>query len=207
MSREWEVTTSRGTARVLLDAAESPWCRLVLGHGAGGGAAASDLETLARRLPALGVSVWRVEQPWRLAGRRVAPAPSVLDDAWAQVVQTVPRDLPLVLGGRSAGARVACRTSDALRAVAVVALAFPLHPPGRPERSRADELLAVQVPTLVVQGLSDAFGAPGEFPTAPQLRMVEVAGDHALRADPDAVASAVAQFLTAAVRPTPPDPK
>jgi hypothetical protein len=169
--------------------------------------AASDLEVLALRLPALGVSVWRVEQPWRVAGRRVAPAPSVLDDAWAQVVQTVPRDLPLVLGGRSAGARVACRTSQALMAVAVVALAFPLHPPGRPERSRADELLAVQVPTLVVQGLSDAFGAPGEFPTAPQVRMVEVAGGHEHSADPDAVASAVAQFLTAVVRPTPPDPK
>ncbi len=196
MTRVWDVPTSRGVARVHLDQAEQPRCRLVLGHGAGGGVAAPDLVALAERLPTLGVAVWRVEQPWLVAGKRIATSPSVLDDAWTQVVATVPRDLPLVVGGRSAGARVACRTAGPLGAVAVVALAFPLHPPGRPERSRADELASVPVPTLVVQGRSDPFGRPAELPPSPNVRVVAVAGDHALRGNLDTVTAAVAEFLT-----------
>lgn len=195
MSSTWEVVTPRGIARVHAADATSPRRLLVLGHGAGGGVEAPDLAAIASALPPLGTSVWRVEQPWRVAGKRVAPAPSTMDEAWLTVVATVPDGLPVVLGGRSAGARVACRTATALRAVAVVALAFPLHPPGRPERSRGFELDAVSVPTLVVQGVSDAFGRPDDIPTAVGRQVVAVPGDHSLRADVGAVTAAVARFL------------
>jgi predicted alpha/beta-hydrolase family hydrolase len=180
--------------------AAAPTCRLVLGHGAGGTLATTspDLEVLARGLPSVGCSVVLVDQPWRVAGRRVAPAPSRLDEAWTAVLDALPRDVPLVVGGRSAGARVACRTAALTGAVAVLALAFPLHPPGRPERSRAGELLAVAVPTLVVQGRSDAFGRPDELPVSPGVTVVPVDGDHALRADPPAVLAAVVRFLVEA---------
>lgn len=191
------VTTTQGPARVRERAATEPACRLVLGHGAGGSLStvSPDLHVLADGLPPLGCSVLLVDQPWRVAGRRVAPAPARLDDAWLQVLDGLPRDLPLVVGGRSAGARVACRTAASSGAVAVVALAFPLHPPGRPERSRADELLGAGVPTLVVQGRSDAFGRPDELPRAAGLVCAAVDGDHALRADAPAVLAAVAGFL------------
>jgi len=190
-----EVATEAGVARVHVDERARPRLRVVLGHGAGGGVSAPDLVALAERLPSVGVGVWRVEQPWRVAGRRVAPAPRTLDRAWLQTLAAAPRECPLVVGGRSAGARVACRTAAAVQAKAVVALAFPLHPPGRPERSRADEL-DVDVPLLVVQGTSDAFGTPEEFPTAPARTVVPVPGDHALRRDLDAVVAAVTTFLT-----------
>jgi predicted alpha/beta-hydrolase family hydrolase len=195
MSVVWQVETSRGTTRVHADQAAVAQRLLVLGHGAGGGVEAPDLVAIADALPALGTSVWRVEQPWRVAGRRVAPAPRTLDDAWLQVLATAPDDLPLVLGGRSAGARVACRTAGALGAAGVVALAFPLHPPGRPEKSRASELDAVEVPVLVVQGLRDAFGRPDEIPAASGRRVVAVPGDHGLRTDVGAVVDAVATFV------------
>lgn len=195
MSSVSEVDTSRGTARIHADDAAAPRRLLVLGHGAGGGVTAADLLALAEALPASGTSVWRVEQPWKVAGRRVAPAPSSLDDAWLQVLARVPDGLPLVLGGRSAGARVACRTASRLGAHAVVALAFPLHPPGRPEKSRAAELTSVEVPTLVVQGRSDPFGRPEEIPTAAHRRVVGVAGDHSLSTDLDGVRAAVASFV------------
>jgi uncharacterized protein len=141
---------------------------LVLGHGAGGGIEARDLAALAAGLPSEGVSVILVEQPWRVAGRRVAGPPAQLDKAWRAViadpaVSTAAQAGRLVTGGRSAGARVACRTAAEVGAQAVVALAFPLHPPGRPERSRADELLGAGVPTLVVQGERDPFGGPAEL--------------------------------------------
>lgn len=132
---------------------------LALGHGAGGGVDAWDL--LAARAAALDLG-WRVvlvEQPWRLRGARVADAPSRLDQGWLEVLQTL-RAKTLVVGGRSAGARVACRTSAELGAAGVVCLAFPLHPPGRPEVSRLPELLLPTVPVLVVQGERDAFGVP-----------------------------------------------
>ena len=134
--------------------------RLVLGHGAGGGIDAPDLLAARAAARALGLQVVRVEQPWRVRGRRVAEAPARLDAAWRAVVAELGLGGPLVLGGRSAGARVACRTAEELAAVAVLALAFPLTPPGRPDRSRAEELRRPQVPRLVVQGERDGFGLP-----------------------------------------------
>ncbi|MEV8348329.1 alpha/beta family hydrolase [Streptomyces niveus] len=138
---------------------------LAVSHGAGGGIEARDLQALAVTLPALGVTVALVEQPWRVAGKKLAPAPKTLDTGWRALWPALAKPgLPVVAGGRSAGARVACRTARELGAHAVLALSFPLHPPGRPEKSRADELLAAGVPTLVVQGGNDPFGKPAEFP-------------------------------------------
>ncbi|MFF9123739.1 alpha/beta family hydrolase [Streptomyces sp. NPDC014889] len=173
------VGTEAGEARVTWHRA--PGARLVLavGHGAGGGVEARDLQALARTLPGHGVTVALVEQPWRVAGKKVAPAPRTLDTGWRGLWPTLTRPgLPVVAGGRSAGARVACRTAAGLGAHAVLALSFPLHPPGRPEKSRADELLDAGVPTLVVQGGNDPFGNPAEFPEG-SYRLVEVPyGDH-----------------------------
>ncbi|MEE1938855.1 alpha/beta family hydrolase [Streptomyces sp. TRM 70361] len=170
--------TPAGAARVVWHRAARPRLVLALGHGAGGGVGARDLRALARELPARGITVALVEQPWLVAGKRLAPAPRTLDTGWRAVWPALIRDgLPVVSGGRSAGARVACRTAGELGARAVLALAFPLHPPGRPERSRAPELLGAGVPTLVVQGGRDPFGRPGEFPAG--VRVVEVPGaDH-----------------------------
>jgi len=139
---------------------------VVLGHGAGGGIETIDLVALSLSLPLRGYEVVRVEQPWRVAGRKVAPRPEVLDRAWLDLLRGEEflegRHRHLVLGGRSAGARVAARTASVLHAHGVVALAFPLHPPGKPERSRQDEL-PKNLPTLVIQGERDAFGRPHEF--------------------------------------------
>jgi predicted alpha/beta-hydrolase family hydrolase len=174
---------------LLVDHAGRPEALLVLGHGAGGGPDAPDLALLARRLPEVGVTVVRVEQPWRLAGRRIAVAPPKLDEAWLEIVpllvETWP-DLALFAGGRSAGARVACRTSRALGVRGVVCLAFPLHPPGRPDRSRAAELLAPEVPRLVLQGSRDTFGSAEDVRRAaagrPEVRVVELPdADHSFR--------------------------
>jgi predicted alpha/beta-hydrolase family hydrolase len=161
---------------------------------------APDLLALAQALPAGGTEVWLVEQPWRVAGRRVAPAPATLDEGWVQVLADAPRDLPLLVGGRSAGARVACRTALATGAAGVVALAFPLHPPGKPEKSRASELTSAGVPVLVVQGASDPFGRPDEVvshvPESSRRQVVSVTGDHSLRSDTSAVVAAVAGFVS-----------
>jgi predicted alpha/beta-hydrolase family hydrolase len=174
------IATPHGTARLVQRRSESPWATLVLTHGAGGGIDSPDLLALARRLPAKGISVALVEQPWRVAGRRVAPAPRILDEGFAAALQGLRPRTPMIVGGRSAGARVACRTGRRLGAVGVLALAFPLHPAGRPERSRAGELLGSGIRTLVVQGECDALGTPYEFP--PQLPMVVVPGaDHEFR--------------------------
>ncbi|MET9430293.1 alpha/beta family hydrolase [Streptomyces sp. NPDC003036] len=178
------VPTGVGDARITWYAAEGD-ARLVLalGHGAGGGVEARDLQALAASLPAAGVTVALVEQPWRVAGKKLAPAPKTLDAAWRDLWHAlrVP-GLPIVAGGRSAGARVACRTARELGARAVLALSFPLHPPGRPENSRAQELLGAGVPTLVVQGGNDPFGKPAEFPEGREegrYELVEVPyGDH-----------------------------
>lgn len=176
------VETPVGEARVHVAPARRPRVTLVLGHGAGGGIEARDLAALARELPPLGITVLRVEQPWRVSGRKVAAAPAVLDRGWLAVLEAVTVQGRLVVGGRSAGARVACRTARAVGATAVVALAFPLHPPGRPEKSRAEELLGAGVPTLVVQGDRDAFGGPGALPRRPGLTVVAVpGGDHSMR--------------------------
>ncbi|MFJ8152406.1 alpha/beta family hydrolase [Streptomyces sp. NPDC094468] len=159
------VGTEAGDARVTWHEARRARLVLALGHGAGGGVEARDLRALAAALPGHGVSVALVEQPWRVAGRKVAPAPRTLDAGWRGVWPALAAPgLPVVSGGRSAGARVACRTARELGAAAVLALSFPLHPPGRPEKSRAAELLGAGVPTLVVQGGKDPFGKPAEFP-------------------------------------------
>lgn len=160
---------------------------LLLGHGAGGGPQASDLALLARRLPPLGVTVVRVEQPWRLAGRKIAVRPPMLDEAWLELVgpgsEPLWGGLPVLSGGRSAGARVACRTAATTGVVGVVCLAFPLHLPGRPERSRGPELMTPAVPRLVLQGSRDTFGSTDEVRAAvgadPLVRVVELPGaDH-----------------------------
>jgi predicted alpha/beta-hydrolase family hydrolase len=200
------VDTPLGPARVLR---REPAARvrgsLVLGHGAGGGIASPDLTAVSDAACAAGWRVLGVEQPWRVAGTRIAPAPPRLDLAWAAVLDRLRDDElltgPLVLGGRSAGARVACRSASAQGAAGVLALAFPLHPPGRPEKSRAGELALVDVPLLVVQGETDAFGGPAEVAAAaPHAQVQAVAGDHALKKDVAAVASAVVAWL-AAVEP------
>lgn len=173
------VDTEAGIARITWRPALEPRLLLALGHGAGGGIEARDLRALAAALPAQGVSVALVEQPWRVAGKKLAPAPKTLDTGWRGLWPVLAASgLPVVAAGRSAGARVACRTASGLGARAVLALSFPLHPPGRPEKSRKDELLASGVPTLVVQGGNDPFGRPAEFPPG-QYRIAEVPhGDH-----------------------------
>jgi predicted alpha/beta-hydrolase family hydrolase len=176
------IDTPVGEARVEIRRGTSSRLTLVLGHGAGGGIAARDLEALAGALPARGVTVVRVQQPWHVAGRRVAAPPPTLDVAWLAVLAELDVQGPLVVGGRSAGARVACRTATAVGAVGVLALAFPLHPPGRPDKSRLPELTGAGVPALVVQGERDAFGGPAAFPSdgAFVLRRVPFA-DHSMR--------------------------
>ena len=196
-----EVETPHGRANAHLHPADKPRAALVLGHGAGGGVDARDLVTVTEVALSEGVSVALVEQPYRVAGRR-SPAPArQLDAAWTAVVDELAtgalRGLPLVVGGRSLGARVACRTAQATGAVAVLCLAFPLQPPKRRNAAAASpdrlhELDAVQVPTLVVQGAKDPFGMP---PRGKRRTVVEVPGDHSLRTDLDAVADAVRAWL------------
>ena len=173
------IETDAGTARITWHTAKKARLVLAVSHGAGGGIEARDLQALAAVLPGHGVSVALVEQPWRVAGKKVAPAPKTLDVGWRGIWAAVVKPgLPVISGGRSAGARVACRTATELGAAAVLALSFPLHPPGRPEKSRAGELLGAGVPTLVVQGGNDPFGKPAEFPKG-DYELVEVPyGDH-----------------------------
>lgn len=173
------VETDAGRARITWLTAPAPRLLLALGHGAGGGIEARDLKALSAALPAHGVSVALVEQPWRVAGKKLAPAPKTLDTGWRGLWPALAAPgLPVVAGGRSAGARVACRTAAELGARAVLALSFPLHPPGRPEKTRAGELLGCGLPTLVVQGGNDPFGKPAEFPPG-DYRITEVPyGDH-----------------------------
>jgi predicted alpha/beta-hydrolase family hydrolase len=177
--------------------------RLVLGHGAGGLRWTEDVLAVRDAAAARGWVVDLVDQPWRVAGRRVGPAPAALDAAWLAVLEGAPPGEgsgPLVLGGRSAGARVACRTAAVLGADAVLALSFPLHPPGRPERSRADELARPSVhgiPVHVVQGRADPFGTPAEVRSVlpPGATVAEVPGNHSLGRAATAVAAAAATFL------------
>jgi uncharacterized protein len=193
-----EVESPSGSARIRLQAADGARAALLLGHGAGGGVESPDLVAARDVAAAEGVSVGLVEQPYRVAGRR-SPAPArQLDAAWVAVAGRLRerelRGLPLLVGGRSLGARVACRTAVLVDAVAVVCLAFPLQPPRRsdPAPSRLAELDAVAVPTLVVQGSRDPFG----IPPAGRLRtVVEVPGDHSLKADLPAVSAAVQSWL------------
>ena len=195
-----EIDTPHGKARAHLHDAVRPRGALVLGHGAAGGIGARDLKAVADEARSGGVSVALVEQPYAVAGRR-SPAPArQLDAAWTTVVDHLRtgelRGLPLVVGGRSSGARVACRTAAESGAVAVLCLAFPLHAPGRAPtaavKTRLPELDAVAVPTLVVQGDRDPFGMP---PAGPRRSVVTVPGNHTLRGDLEAVAAAVGAWL------------
>jgi hypothetical protein len=196
-----DVETASGPARIHLRLVDDPVAALVLGHGAGGGIAAKDLLAATRVALALGVSVALVEQPYRVAGRRSPPRAPHLDAAWTAIgahlqAHELP-GLPMIVGGRSSGARVACRTADALAAAGVLCLAFPLQPAARSTGTQAPtrlpELDAVRVPVLVVQGARDPFGMP---PPGPQRTVVEVAGDHGLKADIAAVGDAVRTWLT-----------
>ena len=197
-----EIETSRGLARTHLHAAPQPLGALVLGHGAGGGVAARDLLAVTQAALARRFSVALVEQPYRVAGRRAPPAAAQLDRAWIEVVAELCgaelRGLPLVVGGRSAGARVACRTAADTQAVGVLCLAFPLlrrpRADGAAARSRIDELAAVSVPTLVIQGERDPFGIP---PRGERRTVVVVRGNHALTSDLEAVARAAGEWLSA----------
>jgi predicted alpha/beta-hydrolase family hydrolase len=200
-----EVDTPHGRAHVYLHGVDEPRAALVLGHGAGGGVAARDLVAATEAARSEGLSVALVEQPYRVAGRR-SPAPArQLEAAWIAAVDHLAagelRGLPLVVGGRSLGARVACRTVEATGAVAVLCLAFPLRPPrraGKPASpDRLNELDAVTVPTLVVQGERDPFGIP---PAASRRTVVRVPGDHSLRTDLEAVTAAVRGWLPGVVR-------
>ncbi|HKE52477.1 MAG TPA: alpha/beta family hydrolase [Actinomycetes bacterium] len=174
------IGTPVGPARALPNTAPDPIATVVLGHGAGGGLQAPDLVVVARELPRRRISVVLVEQPWRVAGRKVSAPPATLDRAWLAVLEELRIGTRLVVGGRSAGARVACRTALATGARGVVALAFPLHPPGRPQQSRVAELTGAGVPVLVVQGTRDLFGGPSEFPPGTELRPVDDA-DHGFK--------------------------
>jgi len=189
------VATPSGPARVHRSP-DADGGLLVLGHGAGGGVETPDLLAVRAAAATAGWTVARVEQPYRVAGRR-APAPAGhLDAAWTAVIAELRREggRRLVVGGRSSGARVACRTAAAVGAEAVVCLAFPLRPPQRPERSRADELLGVTVPLLVVQGERDPFGRPQDLPA--EVEVLAVAGDHSLRTGAEAMARAVVAWLS-----------
>lgn len=191
-----EIETPHGPARVHVRRAPDARATLVLGHGAGGGVTAPDLTAASRAALAAGVSVVLSEQPYRVAGRR-APAPATqLDAAWLAVVAEF--EPPLLFGGRSSGARVACRCAAAGGAVGVVCLAFPVHPPGKPEKHRLAEIDAVEVPVLVVQGARDPFGMPAAAATR---EVVVVDGDHSLRKAGPAVESAVGTWLASTLRP------
>ena len=201
--RTLEVETPHGLARVLVQPAAAPRAALVMGHGAGGGVSSPDLRVAAQVALEESVTVALVEQPYKVAGRK-SPAPAKqLDAAWLAVLQHLRSGdlagLPPVVGGRSLGARVACRTAAEVGAIGVLCLAFPVHAPGAgddPEKSRLPELDAVSVPVLVVQGESDPFGMP---PPARGRTVAQVAGDHGLKADLDAVADAIRGWLSGIV--------
>jgi predicted alpha/beta-hydrolase family hydrolase len=195
-----EVDTPHGPAKAHLHAVPKPIGALVLGHGAGGGIGSPPLVTVTDVARSEGFSVALVEQPYRVAGRRSPAPPPRLDEAWKAVVERLRQSelhgLPLIVGGQSAGARVACRTAADSRAVGVLCISFPVHAPGRPPDSktadRQSELDAVQVPTLVVQGDRDPFGMPvGSATTS----VVTVSGNHSLKTDLEGVEAAVRNWL------------
>jgi uncharacterized protein len=180
MSTERRILTPHGEARLVIDRSRHPVATLLVSHGAGNGIDTRDLEALARNLPRNGVTVVRFEQPWKVAGRKVATAPKTLDEALVAAADQLRVRTPLVVGGRSAGARSAARCARHLGAAGCLALAFPLHPPGRPEKSRLPELHEARVPTLVIQGERDTMGRPDEFPSDVDLAVVPGA-DHGFK--------------------------
>jgi predicted alpha/beta-hydrolase family hydrolase len=192
-----EISTGAGPARVAVDLPETASFLLALTHGAGGGVDSRDLLAVRDAAAGLGGLVVRVLQPYRVRGARAPGAPGPQDAAWLEIMAALREQwpgLPLVQGGRSNGARVACRTATAAGAVAVVALAFPLHPPGRPAQSRAGELRDAGVPVLVVNGERDPFGIPsGE--DADQV--VVLPGEtHSLSKNPAAVGQTAKTWLS-----------
>jgi predicted alpha/beta-hydrolase family hydrolase len=199
-----EMETPHGRASAQVHSVDRARAALVLGHGAGGGVSSRDLTAVTGVALSQDVSVALVEQPYRVAGRRAPAPPRQLDAAWKTVIDQLLagelRGLPLVVGGRSSGARVACRTAEATGAVGVLCVAFPLQPPRRsgaaPAASRLSELDAVTVPMLVVQGARDPFGIP---PATASRTVVQVPGDHSLRTDVAAVAAAVEAWLPGVV--------
>jgi predicted alpha/beta-hydrolase family hydrolase len=200
------IETPVGAAEAVLERpAAPPRGLLVLGHGAGGSIAAPDLVAVTAAARAAGLAVARVRQPYSVAGRR-APAPAgQLDTAWTAVVETLVAllradqpALPFIVGGRSSGARVACRTADVVGASGVLALAFPLHPPGHPERSRAAEL-KVGVPLLVVQGARDAFGTAAQFPPRVLVREIPRADHRLIGPDVDTAVGGIVDWLVSTI--------
>ena len=193
---EAEITTAAGAARAEIDGRAKPAFLLVMTHGAGGGVGTKDLLAVRDAAVARGGAVARVLQPYRVRGARAPGAPGPQDAAWLEIVTALRAQfpgLPLIQGGRSNGARVACRTAGAAQAVGVIALSFPLHPPGRPEQSRVAELRAAGVPVLVVNGERDPFGIPA---AADADRVVVLPGEtHSLTKRPAVVAEAVADWL------------
>ena len=220
MMERLAVATPDGVGELVLDAAVAPRAGLLLGHGAGSDIEGWDLALLARELPAHGVIVARYRQPHRMVGRKLPGSTASLDRGWTPAVAALRErwpDLPLFVGGHSAGARTACRGFDA-QTPGVVALSFPLHPPGQPAKSRVAELIGVTGPVVVVQGSRDAFGTPGEFrasidPWPQNLRLVEVpdathplapvrnAPAEAVEARERLVVAAVADFIDGVIRP------
>lgn len=180
MPSELTVRTPHGDARLETHRSRHPVATLLLSHGAGNGIDTPDLQCLARHLPGQGISVVLLEQPWKVAGRKIATAPRTLDDALRAAADRIRPRTPLVVGGRSAGARSAARSARELGASGCLALAFPLHPPGKPEKSRVDELTHARVPVLVIQGERDPMGLPEEFPEGVDLAVVPSA-DHGFK--------------------------
>ena len=194
------VPTPHGDARVhVARPTADPAGLMMLGHGAGGGVTAHDLGLATEVALGAGLAVALVEQPYRVAGRRAPAPPAHVDAAWCAVVEHVHRadlgNLPLVVGGRSFGARIACRTSEHVGAAGVLCLAFPLHLPGRPERSRLPELTSVTVPTLVVQGDRDPFGVPDPKTLPSGITLAVMSGDHSLKKDAPAIRAAITDWL------------
>ena len=192
-----EIDTPHGPALAHVQTSKDSRGALVLGHGAGGGVEAPDLVAASSAALSERFTVVLVEQPYRVAGRRSPPPASHLDTAWIAIVESLCTDvlenLPLIVGGRSMGGRVALRTVQETGAVAVLCLAFPLEPPGRKTpQNRLPELETVRAPVLVVQGERDPFGVP---PPGPAREVVRVPGDHGLKSDPEAVAAAVRAWL------------
>jgi predicted alpha/beta-hydrolase family hydrolase len=192
-----EIDTPQGPARALVQEAPGARAALVLGHGAGGSVSAPDLQVASRVALEEGFTVALVEQPYLVAGRRNPPPAPKLDEAWLAVIDALAFDVPLIVGGRSSGARVACRTAAAVSAVGVLCLAFPLQPPKRKSGTvppdRLGELEAVEVPVLVVQGENDQFGVP---PEAPGRQVVVLPGAHSLKKDLQGLGEAVRSWLS-----------
>jgi uncharacterized protein len=194
-----EIGTSEGPARAEVErpAAGEPSFLLVLTHGAGGGVGSPDLLAVAGAASRLGGVVARVTQPYLVKGRRAPGSPERQDAAWMELIAALRAatgaGLPLIQGGRSNGARVACRTARAVGARAVIALAFPLHPPGRPGQSRAAELAAAGTDVLVLNGERDPFGIPEG---SGRTRVVVLAGEtHALSRHPAETGRAAGSWL------------